>query len=176
MVKVANGARRVYHARMDKKTWTKILETLRKCPIRKDAIEQAGVTPEDVRAYFLERPDARREFMAAFDEGMDALEDEAIRRALHGVEEPVFGREGLLGYKTVYANDLTKVILSAYRARYRGELNQGGSLSEEARNTLTKVFSAWVGVPAEGASPTEEEQSAKPAKAKPRQPARSKYK
>ena len=166
---------------MDKKTWTKILETLRKCPIRKDAIEQAGVTPEDVRAYFLERPDARREFMTAFDEGMDALEDEAIRRALLGVEEPVFGREGLLGYKTVYANDLTKVILSAYRARYRGELNQGGSLSEEARNALTKVFSAWVGAPStEGEAaptPTEpEEQKAKSKPAKMRQSARTKYK
>ncbi len=142
---------------MDKKTWESILEYLRRCPIRKDALAEAKVTQDDLRAYFALYPDAKREFIAAFDEGIDSLEDEAIRRALIGVEEPVFGRDGLIGYKTVYANDLTKMILSAYRGRYRGETNTGGSISEEARNALQKVFSEWTGKAPEEASPTEPE-------------------
>lgn len=151
---------------MDKKTWESILEYLRRCPIRKDALAEANVTQDDVRAYFALYPDAKREFMAAFDEGIDALEDEAIRRALIGVEEPVFGRDGLIGYKTVYANDLTKMILSAYRGRYRGETNTGGSISEEARNALQKVFSAWTGKTPEDEPPTEPEAQPPAAEAK----------
>lgn len=171
---------------MDKKTWESILEYLRRCPIRKDALAEANVTQDDVRAYFALYPDAKREFMAAFDEGIDALEDEAIRRALIGVEEPVFGRDGLIGYKTVYANDLTKMILSAYRGRYRGETNTGGSISEEARNALQKVFSAWTGKTPEDEPPTEpeaqppaaEDKTEKKPKSKPvkeRKSARSKF-
>ena len=129
---------------MDGSTWAIILSELRTCPIRKDAISKAGVTPDDVRKHLQAHPDAQREFLAAFDEGIDSLEDEAIRRALHGVEEPVFGRDGLIGYKTVYANDLTKLVLTAYRRRYRGESSEGGSISEEARAALQKVFGSWV--------------------------------
>lgn len=136
--------------------WQTFLSEVRSSPIRKDALDKAGVLLPEFHDHMRNDPTAQREFAEAFDAGIDSLEDEAMRRALYGVEEPVYGKDGLLGYKTVYANDLMKMILQAHRKKYRGEGDERGALSQEARQTLGKVFAEWV-----TAEPAEKEKTEK---------------
>lgn len=59
------------------------------------------------------------EFLAAWDDafndGSDLIEDEAVRRAVHGVEEPVYQGGELVGHKQVYSDRLMEMMLMGRR-------------------------------------------------------------
>jgi hypothetical protein len=79
-------------------------------------------------------------FRAAWDEatqlGTEALEYEALRRAYHGVEEPVFYRGVQCGSVTKYSDRLLMFLLKARDpAKYRE-----GSGADRARSPATLNF------------------------------------
>ena len=66
--------------------------------------------------------------------GTDALEDEALRRAFHGSERPVFQGKELVGYVRDYSDTLLIFMLKARRPeKYRERFTpQSTSLAEQA--------------------------------------------
>ncbi len=53
----------------------------------------------------------------ALEEGYDLLEEEARRRAVDGVEEPVFYRGTVVGHVQKFSDNLLVQLLRAYRAK-----------------------------------------------------------
>lgn len=86
------------------------------------------------------------EFAAAWDEAVDAavdaMEGEAWRRAVEGVDEPVFGRvakdeDGQIGVIRKYSDSLMTTLLKAHRPekyRERSEVQHSGRIEIEYVN------------------------------------------
>jgi hypothetical protein len=96
------------------------------------AAQRAGVARQ--RLYERRRADER--FAAAWEEaleqGTDALEDEARRRAVDGWDEPVFQRGELVGHVRRYDSRLLEMLLRARDpARFREsmQVNAGGEVT-----------------------------------------------
>ena len=75
--------------------------------------------------------DSDPEFLANFEEAdrkaLSLLEDEAMRRAMYGVQKPVYQGGKLAGFVTEYSDTLLVVLLKArapskYKERFAGEL------------------------------------------------------
>jgi hypothetical protein len=102
--------------------WTDaFLAALAECGILSQAAEAAGVD----RATVWRRRQDDAEFAKACDEAIDMaadkLEGEARRRALEGVEEPVYQGGQLIGTKTVYSDSLLALLLKGRRKRVFAE-------------------------------------------------------
>lgn len=102
--------------------WTDaFLAALAECGILSQAAEAAGV--DRVTVWRRRQDDA--EFARACDEAIDMaadkLEGEARRRALEGVEEPVYQGGQLIGTKTVYSDSLLALLLKGRRKRVFAE-------------------------------------------------------
>lgn len=102
--------------------WTDaFLAALAECGILSQAAEAAGVD----RATVWRRRQDDAEFARACDEAIDMaadkLEAEARRRALEGVEEPVYQQGVLIGTKTVYSDSLLALLLKGRRKRVFAE-------------------------------------------------------
>lgn len=102
--------------------WTDaFLGALAECGILSQAAEAAGVD----RATVWRRRQDDAEFSAACDQAIDMaadkLEAEARRRALEGVEEPVYQGGQLIGTKTVYSDSLLALLLKGRRKRVFAE-------------------------------------------------------
>lgn len=102
--------------------WTDaFLAALAECGILSQAAEAAGVD----RATVWRRRQDDEAFAKACDEAIDMaadkLEGEARRRALEGVEEPVYQQGVLIGTKTVYSDSLLALLLKGRRKRVFAE-------------------------------------------------------
>lgn len=102
--------------------WTDaFLAALAECGILTQASEAAGVD----RATVWRRRQDDAEFSAACDQAIDMaadkLEAEARRRAVEGVEEPVYQGGQLIGTKTVYSDSLLALLLKGRRKRVFAE-------------------------------------------------------
>lgn len=81
------------------------------------ACEGAGVSPGAAKQYIKEHPEFAElcdELLEAF---RDRLEDEARRRAVEGVEEPVYQQGALVGSKQRYSDALLIALLKRHRKR-----------------------------------------------------------
>ncbi len=120
--------------------WDVFLQELARSPDRGTALEKSQITPDE----YHERCKTDPKFTVAvadhFDHGIDALEDTAVRRAMFGTEEPIYWNGMCVGWKTVYSDRLLTFLLSGNRAKYRGESEKSGNLSDEAKRTLKEVF------------------------------------
>ena len=96
------------------------------------------------RVYDIRKEDA--EFAAAWDnaieEGADALELEARRRALEGVKEPVFYKGEVCGHVLRYSDTLLMFLLKAhrpekYRERYEATIDDTRELTVADANDYT---------------------------------------
>jgi hypothetical protein len=106
----------------------------------------AGLARET--AYFWKRVDYA--FSVAWDEalerGLDALEDEVMRRAKEGVEEPIFYQGGVVGTTRRYSDVLAMFLLKSKRRDVFGErreitANQNIlSMSPEQRDRMVQQF------------------------------------
>lgn len=100
------------------------------------AAEAAGLA----RATFYEYRSADPDFAAAWDEALetaiDAMELEARRRAVEGVEKPIVGRigkdqDGIITYVREYSDSLMTLLLKAHRPdkyRERTDVHHSGEL------------------------------------------------
>lgn len=120
------------------------LKELRRRGNVSDAARAAGVdrsTPYRWR-------EAEPEFAAAWDEAiesvMDAMEGEAYRRAVEGVDEPVFGRiakdtDGQIGTIRKYSDTLMNTLLKAHRPEKYRDKAAGGVLLNVTPEQLAQM-------------------------------------
>lgn len=109
-----------------------------------EAARAAGVPASTV--YRLRKEDA--DFQAALadaeEESVDILETEARRRAVTGVEEPVFHQGVICGHKTVYSDSLLTLLLKGRRKLFatdRTELTgaNGGPLKVDDTTRAARI-------------------------------------
>jgi hypothetical protein len=133
-------------ARLARRKKERFLESLaRNCNVTVSC-EMAGLARET--AYFWKRVDYA--FSVAWDEalerGLDALEDEVMRRAKEGVEEPIFYQGGVVGTTRRYSDVLAMFLLKSKRRDVFGErreitANQNIlSMSPEQRDRMVQQF------------------------------------
>src|SRR4051812_39780158 len=79
------------------------------------AAEAAGLGRATVYAWREADPDFKARWDAAVETGTDKLEDEALRRALHGTNKPVFQGGQLVGTIKEYSDTLTIFLLKGRR-------------------------------------------------------------
>jgi hypothetical protein len=86
-----------------------------------------GIIPRNIYNWKQQDPEFEKAYAEAKQVALGLLEDEATRRALHGVEKPVYQGGKLAGFVTEYSDTLMIVLLKAnapekYRERWTGEL------------------------------------------------------
>lgn len=98
------------------------------------------------RYWYYDQRAADETFAAAWDEALetaiDAMELEARRRAVEGVEKPIIGRvgkdqDGIITYVTEYSDSLMALLLKAHRPekyRERTDVQHSGKLEIEYVN------------------------------------------
>lgn len=87
------------------------------------AAEAGGICRQNLWAWRQADPEFDRAVKEAVETGTDRIEDEALRRAVEGVNKPVFQRCKVVGYVTEYSDRLLEMLLRArrsekYRERY----------------------------------------------------------
>jgi hypothetical protein len=116
----------------------------------KEAITRTGVP----RATLYRRRSSDAAFATQWAEalalGLDQLRDEGVRRALHGVERPVFHAGKLVGTVRHYSDALLMFLLRShqpevYREPRRGELSASQATEEELARAFEEGGSAALG-------------------------------
>lgn len=118
------------------------LEELRKRGNVRDACRTAGIGRQTVYDLRGRDPEFAAAWDEAVDEAVDTMEGEAWRRAVEGVDEPVFGRvardqDGEVGTIRKYSDALMNTLLKAHRPekyRERVDVQQHGKVEIEFVN------------------------------------------
>lgn len=116
--KSPNGARKLVEVRPEilKK---RFLELYMEVGIIRKTCDIIGMVPRTVHHWKVNDPD----FKAALEEAEKVIlmmvQDEAIRRAYHGVERPVYQGGKLVGFVKEYSDSLLQFIIKAKDPRYR---------------------------------------------------------
>lgn len=127
---------------------------LRRMPDKTTAASKAGIDIEELVHKIQVDAKFEKAVEDATETGIDAMEDEVVRRAFLGVEEPIFQGGFQVGTKVKYSDDLLKFYLAANRAKYRGDIERDGrGLSQEARETIASVFGEAAAAHAAGKLP-----------------------
>ena len=81
-----------------------------------------------------------KDFSARWDEALevagDMVEEEAFRRAIEGVLEPVYYRGEICGYKTNYSDQLLLTMLRKFRPEYRDKIDVHKTLKHDFGITI----------------------------------------
>jgi len=108
------------------------------------AAHAVNMTPEG--AYLLRRHDKaasfRRAWEAALSLGVQRLEDVAMDRALHGVEQPVYSYGKLIGTRRV-TNDALLMFLLRNRAPHRFAADSLNTLDAATQSSLKRLKREW---------------------------------
>jgi hypothetical protein len=124
------------------KTKRPFLEALAETANVSLACRLAGVGRRTVYSWRAADPEFAKAWGAALEIGCDALEDEAVRRALSGVEEPVFYQGTRRGTIRKYSDQLLMFLLKARRPeKFKNGPASDGSRSfdaEGARRALDR--------------------------------------
>lgn len=122
--------------------WTLLLDRIRRIPDRTSALDTVGLSHAELSHRLRDDEAFARDYSQAFDDGLDSMEDEVVRRAMVGVDEPVFQQGRCVGHKTRFSDTLLMFHLEAHRPKFRGAANPDDRrpLSEEARRELSSLF------------------------------------
>ena len=122
--------------------WALLLDRIRRIPDRTSALDAVGLSHAELSRRLRDDEAFAKEYSLAFDDGLDSMEDEVVRRAMVGVEEPVFQQGRCVGHRTRYSDSLLMFHLEAHRPKFRGLANadERRPLSEEARRELSALF------------------------------------
>ncbi|MFW5910280.1 MAG: terminase [Thiohalospira sp.] len=128
----------------------RFLEALRKIPIVTFAAHQAGVSRRTVYDHRDQDPAFARQWDEALEEGMDLVELEAHRRAVHGVQEPVVSKGEIITYVTKYSDALLGRLLQAYRPEKFSDKHQHQvTPGDPVRQALAAIDGTTLGPPSE---------------------------
>ena len=118
------------------------LDRIRRIPDRTSALDAVGLSHAELSRRLRDDEAFAKEYSLAFDDGLDSMEDEVVRRAMVGVDEPVFQQGRCVGHRTRYSDSLLMFHLEAHRPKFRGLANadERRPLSEEARRELSALF------------------------------------
>lgn len=98
----------------------KFLDQLREGLTVKDAAAAVGIPRRTIAFWREEDPEFAKQWEEAYDEGTDVLEREAQRRAVEGVEKPVYQGGVLVGHVQEYSDTLMNILLQGRRPnKYR---------------------------------------------------------
>lgn len=104
---------------------TKFLKFLRECGNVSKAAEAAGTNRRRVYEWRAEDPEFASAWADAKQQAADVLEAEAWRRAVKGVEKPIFRQGSLVGYEQVYSDTLLIFLAKGARPeKYRERVSQ----------------------------------------------------
>ncbi|MDA1132324.1 MAG: terminase [Proteobacteria bacterium] len=111
------------------------------------ACEVSGLARRTAYNWRSADPAFAAEWDAALEMGTDALEDEAVRRAYHGVDESVYYGGKAVGVRKAYSDSLLVMLLKArrpatFRERTETHLVGGGSLAPILNVTLREDHEA----------------------------------
>ncbi len=109
------------------------LAWLRKGHTPKRAAEEAGVERRTAFQWRQNDPEFEKAWLAAVDEGTDAFEEEARRRAVDGIDRPVFQMGECVGHTREYSDSLLIMQMKGRRPGVYGDKVQhsgpnGGSI------------------------------------------------
>lgn len=98
-----------------------VLAAIADVPSIKGACARAGVTTVAFYQWMHKNKDFQNAFAAVKKMGIQSAEDEVVRRAMIGVEEPVFNKDGkLCGHRQKYSDSLLMFYLNGNDpAKYR---------------------------------------------------------
>ena len=83
------------------------------------AAKDAGISREALYKKRKEDEEFRQKWDDAHRLGIEVLEDEAKRRALHGVKEPIYYEGEVVGFVRRPSDTLMRLVLQAYNPKYR---------------------------------------------------------
>jgi len=108
---------------------TRVLEVLAEGLSLKKASIAAGISKTTVDYWRKHDPSFAQEVLDAIDQGTERLEDEALRRAVDGVERPIYNKDGdLKGTEKLYSDNLLMFMLKARKpATYREPKTSGNA-------------------------------------------------
>lgn len=113
----------------------KFLETLRQTGQVREAVKAAKACDSTFYMIRQREPDFAAAWEEALQIGLDRLQDEAIRRAIDGSEEPVFYKGQQVATVRKYSDRLLTVLLKAHRPeRYGDKVDVG--VSDELKRLL----------------------------------------
>lgn len=102
-------------SRLTARKRARFLDVLSQCGNVAEAARQSGLSRQYAYVLREQDPDFAEAWDGALDEAVDALELEARRRAVEGVEQPVFHAGKLIGTRRVYSDRLLIFLLQAHR-------------------------------------------------------------
>lgn len=105
-----------------------------------------------------ERPEFATAWAAALEHGTDALEDEAVRRAVEGVIKPVFHQGKRVGTLKIYSDALLMFLLRARRPEKFTD--RTGSASDSADDLIARLKAGRARIEQRAGVTPEEEQPA----------------
>ncbi len=125
-------------------TWVpRFLEAVTAGASVKDAVRHAGVGLDKVYKLRKADVDFRREWNQAADVGTKMLEQEATRRAYHGVEKPVFHKGEVCGTVREYSDTLLIFLLKGRKPEvYRDSVREGDTKPTAVNITVVNVDDA----------------------------------
>jgi len=93
-------------------------------------------------------PDFNARWNEAIETAMDVLEEAAIDRAVHGVEEPIYHKGEQVGVKQKYSDGLLATLLKAnnpdkYRENTKVDVNVSGGFGIAVLPVTQKSITAW---------------------------------
>ena len=80
-----------------------LLDRIRRIPDRTSALDAVGLSHAELSHRLRDDEAFARDYSQAFDDGLDSMEDEVVRRAMVGVDEPVFQQGRCVGHKTRFS-------------------------------------------------------------------------
>jgi hypothetical protein len=108
-------------ARLAQRKKQRFLETLRRTGNVTAACGVARLPRETAYFWRSHNPEFAEAWDAALEQGLDALEDEVMRRAKDGVEEPVFYKGAVVGETKRYSDTLAMFVLKSKRREVWGD-------------------------------------------------------
>ena len=99
--------------KFDQEARDRFIEELRATGVVAAACQAAGISRGTAENYRRAYPDFAEQWEEARLDAADALEQEARRRAVEGVEEPIFYKGEEVGYVTKYSDSLLTTLLKA---------------------------------------------------------------
>lgn len=98
----------------------------------REALEAVGIS-RGTMLHWRKDPAFCEAFQAAYDDGMDLVEAEAMRRAVKGVDDPVYYMGKVVGHRRVYSDGLMHSILEARRPELYSR-NAGQTVNVQINN------------------------------------------
>jgi hypothetical protein len=122
--------------------WEIFLDTFAECGHVGKSAKAARIAPTRVMQERRQNPQFEAQYQVAYEMGNTILEDEAVRRGVHGWMEPVFYRGVRVANVRKYSDQMLALLLKGRLRKIYGDqlgLNHGGQIGIEGFNYDTAI-------------------------------------